>query len=220
MRTKPPTCGGTAPEGGGGGTGMNKISEHTTNRESRIPACTFPVGDYIREELEARGWTDEDLAERSGLDMSQVIGVQNGRGITLSIAKGLAKAFDTSHELWLGLAGVHPTAEGGSEGGIAVSDEALDALIQRAQSWARHFAPAVEDDNNWYRGYCEIDGKDAAEIGETFTEMARLLPIIRRQVIEELAREADQEENRYYHERKPGMQDSFAILAKWLRSHE
>lgn len=38
-------------------------------------------------------------------------------------------------------------------------------------------------------------------------------------VIEALAAEAEAEENRYYHERKPGMQDSFAITARWLRAH-
>lgn len=32
--------------------------------------------------------------------------------------------------------------------------------------WADHFAPCVEDENNWYRQLCPMDGKDAAMLGE------------------------------------------------------
>ena len=70
--------------------------------------------------------------------------------------------------------GVEP--EGGEE---AAPKTALDALYRDAQSWARHFAPCVEDDNNWYRGESSIDGKDAAEIGELFAETVRLIPLLK-----------------------------------------
>jgi len=61
----------------------------------------------------------------------------------------------------------------------AAPKTALDALYRDAQSWARHFAPCVEDDNNWYRGESSIDGKDAAEIGELFAETVRLIPLLK-----------------------------------------
>lgn len=47
----------------------------------------------------------------------------------------------------------------------------LENFQQESKYWAEHFAPCVEDDNNYYRGDGRIDGKDAAALGELFTEL-------------------------------------------------
>ena len=42
---------------------------------TRIPAEVFPPGDFLREELEARGWTQADLARlfrSAGIDAIQL----------------------------------------------------------------------------------------------------------------------------------------------------
>ena len=73
-------------------------------RSTPIPAKVFPPGDFIREELEARQWSQGDLASVIGRPVQVVNEIVNGRkGITAETAKQLAAAFGTSAELWLNL---------------------------------------------------------------------------------------------------------------------
>lgn len=70
----------------------------------RIPAEIFPPGEFIREELEARNWTQGDLAEILDRPLQLVNEIVLGkRSITPETAQGLASAFNTSPELWLNL---------------------------------------------------------------------------------------------------------------------
>jgi len=67
-------------------------------------AKAFPPGDFIKEELEARGWTQQTLAEIMGRQTSVVSAVVNGkRGISLDIANELSAAFGTSADYWVNL---------------------------------------------------------------------------------------------------------------------
>ena len=74
----------------------------------RTPAEVFPVGEFIKEELEARGWTQTDLAEILGRPQRLVSEIINGkRGITPDTARGLGQAFGTDPQLWLNLSSAH-----------------------------------------------------------------------------------------------------------------
>lgn len=67
-------------------------------------AQSFAPGEFIKEELEARGWTQGDLAEIMGRQNSVISAVINGkRAISQEIASELASAFGTSSELWMSL---------------------------------------------------------------------------------------------------------------------
>jgi HTH-type transcriptional regulator/antitoxin HigA len=71
---------------------------------NRTPAEVFPPGDIVREELEVRGWTQSDLAEILGRPLKTVSQVISGRkAVTPETARGLAGAFGTSPEFWMGL---------------------------------------------------------------------------------------------------------------------
>lgn len=64
----------------------------------------FPPGEFLKEELDARGWTQTDLAEILGRPLrlvNEIIAVK--RGITPETAKGLADALGTTAEFWLNL---------------------------------------------------------------------------------------------------------------------
>ena len=64
----------------------------------------FPPGEYIEDELEARGWTQTDLAEILGRSRPKVNDLIKGRrAITLRTARDLAAAFGTSAQVWLNL---------------------------------------------------------------------------------------------------------------------
>ena len=59
-------------------------------------------GVLIRQELEARGMTDEDFAARSGLQLPVVRGILHGSArIDEAAAAGIGRAFGTSAQMWL-----------------------------------------------------------------------------------------------------------------------
>jgi HTH-type transcriptional regulator / antitoxin HigA len=67
-------------------------------------AEVFAPGEFIREELEARGWTQSDLARILGRPLAAVNQIIQGkRAITPRTARELAAAFGTSAEMWLNL---------------------------------------------------------------------------------------------------------------------
>lgn len=71
---------------------------------NRRPAEVFPPGEFIRDELEERGWTQSDLAEIMGRPKLAINMIVAGKkGITPETATELASAFGTSAEFWLNL---------------------------------------------------------------------------------------------------------------------
>ena len=70
----------------------------------QVVAEVFSPGEYIKEFLEGRGWTQDDLAAILGRPLQLVNEIILGkRGVTPETAKGLAEAFETSAQLWLNL---------------------------------------------------------------------------------------------------------------------
>lgn len=64
----------------------------------------FPPGEFIRDELEARNWTQEDLAEILGRPLRTINQIIAGKkAIIPQTAQELAAAFGTTPELWLNL---------------------------------------------------------------------------------------------------------------------
>jgi HTH-type transcriptional regulator / antitoxin HigA len=71
---------------------------------NRTPAEVFPPGEFIRDELEARGWTQGDLAQVMGRPEPAInLIINDKRGITAETATELAGAFGTTPEFWLNL---------------------------------------------------------------------------------------------------------------------
>jgi len=71
---------------------------------ARMPAEVFPPGEFLREELEAREWSQQELADildRPPRLISEII--SGKRAITPETARGLADAFGTSAEYWMSL---------------------------------------------------------------------------------------------------------------------
>ncbi len=74
----------------------------------------FPPGDFIREELEARGWTQRDLAEIIGCPVRSISAIVNARKqITPQTAVALAAALATSASFWLDLQTAYQLAKVG-----------------------------------------------------------------------------------------------------------
>ena len=73
-------------------------------KHSNRIAEVFPPGDFIREELDARGWSQGDLARIIGRPLQTVNQIINGKKtITAHTAKELGAAFGTGPEVWMNL---------------------------------------------------------------------------------------------------------------------
>jgi HTH-type transcriptional regulator / antitoxin HigA len=74
----------------------------------RIPAEVFAPGEFIRDELEAREWTQGVLADVMGKSERLVCEIISGkRAITPETAKGLSAAFGTDPTFWINLEGAY-----------------------------------------------------------------------------------------------------------------
>ncbi len=105
----------------------------------------FPPGEYIRDELDARGWTQEDLAEILGRPAKAVSQILTGqKTITARTAQELAAAFGTSAELWLNLQSAYDLARN-----IRVQDEV------RHRSRLYEFAPVTHMIRRKWIAACE-----------------------------------------------------------------
>lgn len=70
----------------------------------RIPAEVFSPGEYLNDELEARGWSQAEFADIIGRPAPVVSQIIRGkRAITPEIAKELSAALGTSAEVWMNL---------------------------------------------------------------------------------------------------------------------
>lgn len=67
-------------------------------------AEVFPPGEFIKEEIDARGWTQNDLADITGKSVRLISEVILGkRAVTPDTAQALADAFGTSAQLWMNM---------------------------------------------------------------------------------------------------------------------
>ncbi|HEX8220005.1 MAG TPA: HigA family addiction module antitoxin [Chloroflexia bacterium] len=72
--------------------------------EVKQPARVVPPGRILKRELEARGWTQKDLAEILGRPQQAISEIVGGeKQITPETAIQFGQAFDTSPEFWMNL---------------------------------------------------------------------------------------------------------------------
>lgn len=69
-----------------------------------IPFINIGPGEFIKEELKARNWRQEDLAEILGISLKSVNKlIKNKQSVTIEMAKLLNKAFGQSPQYWINL---------------------------------------------------------------------------------------------------------------------
>ena len=73
-----------------------------------MPAEVFPPGEFLRDELEERGWTQVELADILGKSIPLVNEIILGkREITPATAHALAAVLGTTAQYWLNLESVY-----------------------------------------------------------------------------------------------------------------
>lgn len=101
----------------------------------RTPAEVFSPGELIKDEIEARGWSQIELAEvlgRPGRLVSELIAGK--RAITPETAKGLGEAFGTGAQFWMNMESSYQLSK--------VKEDSSNAVSRRAKLYA--MAPVKE----------------------------------------------------------------------------
>lgn len=83
---------------------LEKMITISMTTQNFIPAEVFPPGDFLKEELEARGWSQTDFADILGRPRKTINEIILGkRSITPDMARALAEGLGTSARIWLNL---------------------------------------------------------------------------------------------------------------------
>lgn len=91
----------------------------------RRPAEVFPPGEFLRDELEERGWTQTDLADILGrpvATVNEIIAAK--RGISPETARGLSAALGTTPEFWMNLEAAYQLSRVGNDNSSNVAKRA------------------------------------------------------------------------------------------------
>jgi len=118
-----------------------------------VPAETFPVADYLREFMRDHGWSILDVAGRGGMATSRIEGIAiHGHVIDANDAEGLARAFGTSPDLWLGLQAAELEAElraAATTAALEAEREGLRARADKAEELLFAWAEWCAADEPW-----------------------------------------------------------------------
>ena len=69
----------------------------------RRPAEVFAPAEYLRDELQERGWTVAQLAERAVVPVAEILAVLDGGAITGRLSERLGIALGVSPWFWANL---------------------------------------------------------------------------------------------------------------------
>ena len=149
-----------------------------TSADVLRPAEAFPVGDYLRDELDARGWTVAQFAEILGRPVQVVSEILNGhKDVTAETAAEIAAATDTEAQTWLRLQDTSrlwklSRGPGASKLDAVTRRARLSALVPMPELRRRGVVPegdlATEE-----RAVCELLGIPSPDVSPYFSVAAR-----------------------------------------------
>lgn len=101
-----------------------------------IPAEAFPPGEFLRDELESRGWTQTEFAsliERPARLVNEIIAGK--RGISPETAMDFAAAFGTSPQFWLNLESSYQLFKSAMAGSRSARDDRISREAQLREKY-------------------------------------------------------------------------------------
>lgn len=139
----------------------------------RQMAEVFPPGDILKEELEARGWTQTDLAEIIGKSARLVNEVIAGkRAITPDTARALADAFGTSAQFWMNLESAYQLSKLKTDASPVTRRARLYSLFPVKEMMRRGWVSASESLDVMEAQFCNFFGLDSLEKPPCFHSFA------------------------------------------------
>lgn len=125
----------------------------------RIPVEVFPPGEFLDDELAARGWTQTEFAEIIGRPTRVVNEVIAGRRrITPETARDIAAALGTSAELWMNLESAYQLSK------VPPRDE-RDERVAREAALRERFPVREMIKRGWIDSGKHIDELEEAVLG-------------------------------------------------------
>jgi HTH-type transcriptional regulator/antitoxin HigA len=150
---------------------------------TRTPAEVFPPGEFIRDELDARGWTQDNLAQIMGRPQAAInLIINNKRGVSPETAIELSGAFGTSAEFWLNLDSAYRLSKVSQP--VAVAEirqraalfEASPVTEMEKRGWIKPGASILSLTQALNLFYTGIDVKDFKAATRASTEQGQLTP--------------------------------------------
>ena len=131
----------------------------------RTPAEVFSPGELIRDEIEARGWSQIELAEvlgRPGRLVSELIAGK--RSVTPETAKGLGQAFGTGAQFWLNMESSYQLSKVKGDGSNAVARRAkLYEMAPVKEMTRRSWIQQTDNIDVLEKSVCGFYGKPSLE---------------------------------------------------------
>ena len=98
--------------------------------QTLLPARVSAPGRILKRELEARGWTQKDLAEIIGRPHQDINGIVEGnKKITPEMAMELAEALKTAAEIWTNIEAKYQSHFASQTEGVILHYSDLSASI-------------------------------------------------------------------------------------------
>jgi HTH-type transcriptional regulator/antitoxin HigA len=140
------------------------------------PAEAFSPGEYLRDELAERGWSEAEFADILGRPAQAVSEILNGKKeITAETAVAIGAALGTSAQLWLNLQSAY-RLHGVRDTAVATNVErraALRALVPVRELQKRGWLPDTKDLDVLETAVCDLLGIDDPGDRLTFRAAAR-----------------------------------------------
>lgn len=127
-------------------------------------AVAVPPGDILKEELEARGWSQVAFAEILGMSprlVSEIISAK--RAITPATAKAIGAAFGTSAQVWLNLEAAYQLDKTGHDDAAVSRRARLYQLAPIKEMIRRHWLEPSDDVEALERQLLDFFGMDSLD---------------------------------------------------------
>ncbi len=146
---------------------------------AQTPAHAFPPGEYLRDELEERGWTVTEFSEIIGRPIQAVSEILNAKKeITAETAMAISAALGTTPEVWLNLQTryrlhQHRTAADRVDLAPVARRALLRSAIPLAQVRSRGWIPDTSDLDETESAVCHLLEIESLEERPAFAVAAR-----------------------------------------------
>jgi HTH-type transcriptional regulator/antitoxin HigA len=145
-----------------------------TKMNTTVPAEVFPPGEFLRDELESRGWSQVVLAEILARPPRLISEIVSGkRAITPETAKGLAAALGSSAELWMNLESAYQLSRTRIETSVVARRAKLYGKFPVKELIRRGWVPRANDFQSLEKNVCKFFGVQSPDESPAFRHAAK-----------------------------------------------